>query len=145
MKKREEIFMLKINLGGTCGNSKWRNELIEKLDKKIEYRNPVVKNGTWKYNKKIKLKKENDMRECDYLVYVITPKQKGFSSIASAVDYSNKVPKKVIFCILKEYENEKFEGHQLESINYVEDIIKNNGGLILENLDQIAEFLNNKC
>ena len=27
----------------------------------------------------------------------------------------------------------------------VEDIIKNNGGLILENLDQIAEFLNNKC
>ena len=50
------------------------------------------------------LKKENDMKECDYLVYVITPKQKGFSSIASAVDYSNKVPKKVIFCILKEYE-----------------------------------------
>ena len=42
-------------------------------------------------------------------------------------------------------ENEKFEGHQLESINYVEDIIKNNGALILENLDQIAEFLNNKC
>lgn len=35
MKKREEIFMLKINLGGTCGNSKWRNELIEKLDKKL--------------------------------------------------------------------------------------------------------------
>ena len=100
--------MLKINLGGTCGNSKWRNELIEKLDKKIEYRNPIVKNGTWKYNKTIKLKKENDMKECDYLVYVITPKQKGFSSIASAVDYSNKVPKKVIFCILKEYENEKF-------------------------------------
>ena len=99
--------MLKINLGGTCGNSKWRNELIEKLDKKIEYRNPIVKNGTWKYNKTIKLKKENDMKECDYLVYVITPKQKGFSSIASAVDYSNKVPKKVIFCILKEYENEK--------------------------------------
>lgn len=61
------------------------------------------------------------------------------------LNYSNKVPKKVIFCILKEYENEKFEGHQLESINYVEDIIKNNGGLILENLDQIAEFLNNKC
>lgn len=77
--------MLKINLGGTCGNSKWRNELIEKLNKKIEYRNPVVKNGTWKYNKTIKLKKENDI------------------------------------------------------------IIKNNGGLILENLDQIAEFLNNKC
>ena len=47
--------------------------------------------------------------------------------------------------IRPEYENEKFEGHQLESINYVEDIIKNNGGLILENLDQIAEFLNNKC
>ena len=126
--------MLKINLGGTCGNSKWRNELIEKLDKKIEYRNPIVKNGTWKYNKTIKLKKENDMKECDYLVYVITPKQKGFSSIASAVDYSNKVPKKVIFCILTSF-----------ILKTMPDIIKNNGGLILENLDQIAEFLNNKC
>ena len=49
--------MLKINLGGTCGNSKWRNELIEKLDKKIEYRNPVVKNGTCKSNTPIKLNK----------------------------------------------------------------------------------------
>ena len=27
----------------------------------------------------------------------------------------------------------------------IPNIIKNNGGLILENLDQIAEFLNNKC
>ena len=53
-------------------------------------------------------------------------------------------PTYLLYIFLK-YENEKFEGHQLESINYVEDIIKNNGGLILENLDQIAEFLNNKC
>ena len=28
--------MLKINLGGTCGNSKWRNELIEKLNIEIQ-------------------------------------------------------------------------------------------------------------
>ena len=78
--------MLKINLGGTCGNSNWRDELISKLDKKIEYRKPVVKNGTWKYNGNIKMRKKLELKECDYLLYVITPKQKGFTTIASAVD-----------------------------------------------------------
>lgn len=137
--------MIKINLGGTCGNSNWRDVLISMLNKNIEYRNPVVKDENWKYNKSVKIKKELDMKECDYLLYVITPKQKGFSAIASAVDYSNKVPQKVIFCVLEEYENEKFEGHQLESIKCVKDIIKDNGGKILENLEQVAEFLNSKC
>ncbi len=136
--------MLKINLGGTCGDSNWRDILIPMLGNEIEYRNPIVENGTWKYNEKVKKEKNIKMKECDYLLYVITPEQKGFSAIASAVDYSNKVPEKVLFCILNEWNNQKFEGHQLESINSVKDIINDNGGRIFENLEQIAIFLNNK-
>lgn len=137
--------MLRINLGGTCGKSNWRDILIPMLSNEIEYRNPVVEDGTWRYNKKIKEEKSVRMKEYDYLLYVITPEQKGFSSIASAVDYSNKVPEKVLFCILYEWNNKKFEGHQLESINSVKDIIKENGGSIFNNLEEIAEFLNTYC
>lgn len=132
---------IKIYLGGTCGNSKWREELILLLDKDIIYKNPVV--DKWEYNENIKNEKKRQMDECDYLVYVITPKQTGFTAIASAVDYSNKVPKKIIFCVLYEYENEKFEGHKLESIKSVLDIIEENNCKIFESLDQIADFLNN--
>lgn len=135
---------MKINLGGTCGESNWRDVLIAMLSNNIEYRNPIVPIGTWKYNIQTKKSKKKKMEGCDYLIYVITPEQKGFSSIASAVDYSNKVPKKVLFCILYEWNNQRFEGHQLESINSVKDIIENNGGRVFENLESIATFLNNK-
>lgn len=136
--------MLKVNLGGTCGNSNWRDILIPMLVKEIQYRNPVVEDGTWRYNLKVKEEKCTKMNECDYLLYVITPEQKGFSAIASAIDYSNKVPEKILFCILYEWNNKKFEGHQLESINSVKDIISDNGSRIFDDLEQIAIFLNNK-
>lgn len=137
--------MIHINLGGTCSNSNWRDILIPMLSKEITYRNPVVKDGTWRYNQLVKEEKKNVLQKCDYLIYVITPEQTGFSAIASAVDYSNKVPEKVLFCVLYEWHNKIFEGHQLESINSVKDIIKNNGGKVFENLEQIAMFLNDKC
>ena len=131
---------IKINLGGTCGDSKWRDILISKLNKNIIYRNPVVDN--WKYTEAIKQDKKSKMNDYDFLIYVITPKQTGFSSIASAVDYSNKVPEKIIFCVLYEFENEKFEGHKLESIKAVVDIIKDNNCKIFKDLESIANYLN---
>lgn len=137
--------MLYINLGGTCNNSNWRDILIPMLNENIRYRDPVLKCGNYKYNELVKKEKETILQQCDYLVYVITPKQRGFSAIASLVDYSNKVPEKVIFCVINEFDNEKFEGHQLESINYVKDIVKDNGVKVFENLNQIATFLNSKC
>jgi len=136
--------VLKVNLGGTCADSNWRDKLIPMLSNEIKYRNPVVKANSWRYNEKVKQDKKYQMQEFDYLLYVITPEQKGFSAIASAVDYSNKVPEKILFCILYEWNNKKFEGHQLESINSVRDIISDNGGKIFEDLEQIATFLNSK-
>ncbi len=132
---------IKINLGGTCGNSKWRNILIPMLSDNIIYRNSVVDN--WKYTEEEKNNKKLQMKECDYLVYVITPKQTGFSAIASAVDYSNKVPEKLLFCVLFDFENQKFEGHKYESIKSVIDIIKDNNCKVFDSLNSIANYLNN--
>ena len=67
----------------------------------------------------------------------------GFSAIASAVDYSNKVPHKLIFCVLYEYNDMKMEGHMLESIKSVEDIIKDNGCITFNSLTDVANYLNN--
>ena len=84
-----------VNLGGTCGNSNWRELLINMLNPNIKYYNPVIKN--WKYTESIKAEKQKRIQICDILLYVITPEQKGFSAIASAVDYSNKFPNKIVF------------------------------------------------
>lgn len=132
---------IKINLGGTCGNSKWREKLISLLNDNIIYRNPVVSN--WKYTEIERDNKQSKMKEYDYLVYVITPKQEGFTAIASLVDYSNKVPEKVILCVLFSDEIEKFEGHKLESIKSVIDIVKDNNCKIFDSLESIANYLNN--
>lgn len=136
---------MKINLGGTCGNSNWREILIPMLREEITYRNPLLSRGEWKYNEDEKKKKIELLKTYDYLIYVITPEQEGFCSIASVVDYSNKEPHKVIFCVLNNFNGQKFGEHQLESLNYVKDIVKNNGGTIFETLEQIATYLNQKC
>ncbi len=133
--------MLMVNLGGTCGNSNWRETLIKLLNSNIKYFNPVVEN--WKYTESIKLEKQKRMQDSDILLYVITPEQKGFSAIASAVDYSNKVPSKLVFCVLYEYNDKQMEGHMLESIKSVEDIIKDNGCMTFNNLTDVANYLNN--
>ena len=129
-----------INLGGTCGNSNWREDLIKLLNPNIKYFNPLVKQ--WKYTKAVKKEKKERMRACDILLYVITPEQFGFSAIASAVDYSNKVPEKLVFCILYEYDGKKMEGHVLESMKSVEDIIIHNGCKTFNNLTDVANYLN---
>ena len=103
--------MITVNLGGTCGKSNWRDKLIPLLNSDIKYINPVVDN--WKYNNDVKFQKEKRISLCDVLLYVITPEQRGFSAIASVVDYSNKVPNKVVFCILYEFNGLKFTGHML--------------------------------
>lgn len=47
--------MLTVNLGGTCGNSNWRESLIKLLNSNIKYFNPLVRD--WKYMESTKLEK----------------------------------------------------------------------------------------
>ena len=133
--------MIKVHLGGTCGNSNWRDKLILLLNSNVKCINPVVNN--WVYNDNAKKDKTKRINECDILLYVITPQQKGFTSIASAVDYSNKFPNKLVFCVLYKCNDLKFEGHLLESIRSVEDIIKDNGCRGYNSLEDVANYLNN--
>lgn len=128
--------MKKVFLGGTCNNSKWRDKLIEKLE--IEYFNPVVDNWTPECQEE-ELKQR---KECDYCLYVITPKMTGVYSIAEVVDDSNKRPDKTIFCYLESDGISNFTLHQTKSLDMIGRMVSENGANFFTSLDDVANFLN---
>ena len=137
--------MVRVFLGGTCAETTWREELIEKLDSsKLSWFNPVVDDWTPECMK-------NEIKErniCDIVLYTITPRMKGVYSIAEVVDDSNKQPSKTILCILKEDVDDdgnkiSFDKAQLKSMNQVARMVLSNGGRTFFSLDELADYLNN--
>ena len=127
---------LKVFLGGTINGSRWRDEVIDKIS--IDYFNPVVD----EWNDDDVIKEEHEKEVCDYLLFVITPLMGGVYSIAEAVDSSNKCPGKTIFCVLDEDDGNSWSESQLQSLNQVKRIVKDNGAIVLDNLDEVILFLN---
>jgi hypothetical protein len=129
-------------LGGTCCESKWREELIPMLE--IDYFDPVVEDWTPDC-----MDEEIRQREqCDFVLYTITPEMKGVYSIAEVVDDSNKRPEKTVFCVIEEVdypergETFAFEKHQIKSLNAVKKMVAANGGTVCNTLQEVADFLN---
>ena len=132
--------MKRVFLGGTCNESKWRDELIKKLDLTvINYFNPVVKDWT----EECMERELFERKYCDYCIYTITPKMTGVYSIAEVVDDSNKRPNKTILCILEEDEDKTFKQSQLKSLGQVAKLVSANGGKTFTSLDDVANYLNN--
>ena len=130
--------MKKVFLGGTCNGSLWRDDVIKKL--KIHYYNPCGE--TWTPDM---MKEELRQREeCNFCLYVITPKIEGFYSIAEIADDSNKRPEKTVFCFIKEDEGKKFSDVQIKSLEQVAKMIKKNGATVFKTLDEVTDFLNHQ-
>jgi hypothetical protein len=128
--------MKKVFLGGTCNGSKWRDVISPKLT--IDYFNPVVDDWTEEdYQNELR-----EREECDYCLYVITPKMTGTYSIAEVIDDSNKRPKKTIFCFVKQDGKEKFDESQIKSLDKVGVMVENNGGKYLKSLNEVVKYLN---
>ena len=129
---------MKVFLGGTCNESKWREYLIKYL--KIDYFNPVVEDWTEEC-----MEEEVIQRQiCDYCLYTITPKMTGVYSIAEAVDDSNKKPEKTIFFFfLYELDGSTWTNSQWRSINQVGRMVERNGGKYFTDLNDVAKYLNN--
>lgn len=129
----------KVFLGGTCNESTWRDFIIPRI--KLDYFNPVVKDWTPEC-----MEEEKKQRQlCDFVLYTITPRMTGVYSIAEVVDDSNKRPEKTILCILKhddgQIENPFTEG-QWKSLMSVAKMVKNNGGKVLYDINELVEYLN---
>lgn len=127
---------MKVFLGGTCNNSKWRDELIEHL--KVEFFNPIVDNWT----PEAQANEEKAKSIAKYHLYVLTPEMTGCYSIAELIEDSNKIGQRTLFCILKEYSNRKFEDNQWKSLMAVADLAIKNGAKQFFNLLDIASYLN---
>lgn len=129
---------MKVFLGGTCNDSKWRDELIEMLE--IDYFNPVVEDWTPECMKE----EEKQRKNCDFCLYVLTPKMTGVYSVAEVVDDSNKRPEKTILCILEEDDKDKFDEHQMKSMGQLLKMVEENGGKAVKSLKSVATYLNTK-
>lgn len=124
----------KVFLGGTCNGSLWRERL------RIDYYNPVVPNWTEEcYQREIK-----EREECDYCLYVITPKMTGTYSIAEVIDDSNKRPEKTIFAFIQEDDGRTFDTEQILSLDRVGRMVESNGGKYHKCLTSVADFLNSQ-
>ena len=128
--------MEKVFLGGTCNESTWRDQIISMLN--IGYFNPVVDDWTEDCMTEEILQRE----ECDFCLYVITPKMTGVYSIAEAVDDSNKRPDRTIFVLLKNDENLFFTEGQWRSLKQVARMVADNGGRTFYDLESVADYLN---
>lgn len=129
--------MKKVFLGGTCNGSTWRNGLIKLL--KIDYFQP--QSDEWTPG--MMEEEIRQRQQCDFCLYVITPKMTGFYSVAEVVDDSNKRPSKTIFSFIKEDDGQVFSEHQLKSLEQTGKLVKENGAKFLETFEEIAEYVNN--
>lgn len=74
----------RIFLGGTCAETKWRDELIKKLGNfNCEWFNPVVHNWTPECQA---IEEDEKNNKCNVHLYVITPEMKGVYSIAEIIN-----------------------------------------------------------
>ena len=131
MSDRKKVF-----LGGTCNGSDWRDRLIPYLI--IDYFNPVVEDWT----EECIANEIKQREECDYCLYIITPKMEGVYSIAEVIDDSNKRPNKTIFCHLPHDNNRSFNVGQMKSLSQVANMVRANGAKSLNTLAEVAEYLN---
>lgn len=121
-------------LGGTCNGSTWREDLISKLDKKVEFFNPVVPDWT----PKCQAREDKAREESRYVLFVITSQITGVFSIAEAVDCSNKRPESTLFVYLPD----GFDKVQIKSLETTARMISRNGAKVFSSLEELAVFLN---
>jgi hypothetical protein len=140
----KEASMKKVFLGGTCNNSTWRDQLIPTL--KIDYFNPVVKD----WNSESQKEELKQRKECDIVLYTITPLMTGVYSIAEVIDDSNKRPKKTVFVVLLKDSGKIFNEGQAKSLSMVGKMVENNGGKTFlfkefgdKQIEILSKYLNN--
>lgn len=127
----------KVFLGGTCSTSTWRDEIIPKLE--IDYFNPVVED----WNAESRANEIRERKECDIVLYVLTPQMTGVYAIAEAVDDSNKRPEKTLFCYLQKHREEAFTKGQNLSLEAVKNLVDANGATVCVSLNSVVWHLNN--
>lgn len=125
---------MKVFLGGTCGDSTWRDELIPRLT--IESYNPVVPNWTPECAAEEIRQREN----CDICLYVITPDAPSVYSIAEIADDSNKRPHKTVVFIYDPHG--VYSPKEFKHLSKVMELAQRNGALYPSTWEELIRTLN---
>ena len=127
---------MKVFLGGTVANSKWRDYIMPKL--KIDYFNPVVAEWTKEDQEREIIEREN----CEFCLYVISPKMIGWYSLAEVIDDSYKKSDKTIYCFLPKDDDNEFTKEQIKELECIGKVARANGAIWKQSLEEVIDFLN---
>ena len=129
----ETLYAGCVFLGGTCANSTWRSELIEKLHANVPYFDPQVAEWT-----------EADAAREDackpvarFNVFVITGDALGTYSGQEIHEEATKDASRLIFCTVGE-----LPANQVKGIGKIKKGLTRMGATVCESLDEIAAILN---
>jgi hypothetical protein len=117
---------MKVYIGGIGMESNWRTE-FEELTKSASLE---IKEGN-----------PGDKAECDYLLYVITPKMKNVEAIINVVNDSNLQKGRTVFCTIEAEGESHFTSHQEKSLVATGKMVELNGGKYFTGLKDTARYI----
>ena len=129
---------MKVFLGGTCGSSTWRKDLMKNLDKDVEAFNPVVPNWTPECQAVEDEHKAHD----DIVLFVITPETPGTYSISEITRSSITQPERTMICVIPEANGKAFEAHEAKAWKKILRDCEKDGSIVCPTLDDVAKTLN---
>jgi len=131
--------MTTVFLGGTCNDSTWRDELINKLDStRVDAFNPVVDD----WNEAAQINEDMHKEQDDICLYCLTPEMTGSYSIFELGLDIGRRPERTVFCFLEERAGETFTATQTKGFVKMQKDVILAGGQAYNNLDDVATFLN---
>lgn len=129
---------MKVFLGGTCGNSTWREELLKDLNGEVEAFNPVVPDWTPECQA---IEDEHKAKD-DILLFVITPETKSPYSISEITRSAITDPARTMVCVVPVANGAEFEPHEAKAWVKILKDIKKDGAIVCETLEEVAKTLN---
>jgi len=134
---------MKLFLGGTCNESKWREELMPLLDGlNIQYFNPVVDDWNEDAQKNEEHQKDH---ECTNHLYVITPEMTGVFSIAEIIESAISHKGKTYVCALYNYGGKSFNEKQWRSLSAVLKMASKHGASTYTTMKELIERIDSDC
>lgn len=134
--------MLTVFLGGTCGNSTWRDELLPLLNGNVKSFNPIVSNWSEGSQKIEDEHKEKD----DIYLFVITPETDNTYSIAEITEFSISKPESTILCFIDNANGKKFDAHEKKAWKkIVSNLKKTHRAYVCKNLKEVAKEINRRA
>lgn len=132
-------------LGGSCGDTTWREKLIPKLESVgLKYFNPVVED----WNEEAQKAEEYAINYSDTILMLISPRTSSIYSLYELAKYTS-TNRKVIFTYLDEDEDKSFTTHEIKALRKIKSDLKSyKNVLVIESIfadgveDEIKKFVN---